>query len=102
MAGEQTNVRVEESSDSPTGAVKSDAPTPKQAAAVAGAQFLLAIAVALAVVVPGAIVVFVLLPMGWAAAGPLLVLMVAMACLVQIGRIVLGSRGNSTGEKPEH
>jgi hypothetical protein len=94
--------RVGESANIEHDSIKDDAPTPKQAAAVAGAQFLLAIAVALAVVVPGAIIVFVLLPMGWAATGPLLVLLVAMGCLVQIGRVVLGSRGKSADEKPEH
>lgn len=67
-------------------------PSPQQAATVAGMQFILAIAVALAIVVPGAIVVFVLLPMGWSAVGPLFVLVVAMACLVQVARVVLRSR----------
>lgn len=61
-----------------------DKPGHRQAATVAGLQFVLGIGLTLAVAFPVLIFIFVLLPMGWGAVWPTIIM---VASIVLIGRV---------------
>lgn len=66
----------------------SDVPTHSQAATTAGLQFVLGIGLTLAVLIPGLFIYFVLMPMGWGAIGPGIIMVLALACVAWVARII--------------
>ncbi len=62
-----------------------DVPVHRQAATVAGLQFVLGIGLVIAVTLPAVFIYYVILPMGWSGLLPLAILVLAMALL---GRII--------------
>lgn len=64
---------------------KEGLPIHRQAATVAGLQFVLGIGLVIAVTLPAVFIYYVIVPMGWSGLIPLAVLIFAMALL---GRII--------------
>jgi hypothetical protein len=75
---------VSESSPNDEDDRREDMPKHRQAATVAGLQFVLGIGLVIAVTLPAVFIYYVILPMGWSGLLPLAILLLA---LVLLGRI---------------
>lgn len=72
--------------------VKEGLPVHRQAATVAGLQFVLGIGLVIAVTLPAVFIYYVILPMGWSGLVPLAILILAMALLGRIIWVIVRGR----------
>lgn len=68
--------------------IKDEKPGHREAATVAGLQFVLGIGIAIAILIPVLVFVLVLLPMGWGAVWPTIIMVVAILLGTRVGWIV--------------